>query len=193
MGYKWKAGDGSRIRLWEDLWFGTCSLAIQYWRLYCIVNEQGVTIKKAWDGVNLKFTFRRMVNRELMDQWLELVQITGSIHLSNDEDAIIWQYESKGRYSVQSLYAVVNNRGGGYNRCSHLQCEKSRCPPRLHIFLWLLANGKVLTRDNLAKRRHVEDKTCLFCKEAETPVHVFYDCCVAKVLWERVSEVTDLL
>jgi hypothetical protein len=113
MGYKWKAGDGSRIRLWEDLWFGTCSLAIQYWRLYCIVNEQGVTIKKAWDGVNLKFTFRRMVNRELMDQWLELVQITGSIHLSNDEDAIIWQYESKGRYSVQSLYAVVNNRGGG--------------------------------------------------------------------------------
>jgi hypothetical protein len=51
------------------------------------------------------------MDRELMDQWLELVQITGSIHLSNDEDAIIWQYESKGRYSVQSLYAVVNNRG----------------------------------------------------------------------------------
>jgi hypothetical protein len=30
------------------------------------------------------------MDRELMDQWLELVQIAGSIHLSNDEDAIIW-------------------------------------------------------------------------------------------------------
>jgi hypothetical protein len=28
-------------------------------------------------------------------------------------------------------------------------------PPRLHIFLWLLANDKILTRNNLAKRRHV--------------------------------------
>jgi hypothetical protein len=30
------------------------------------------------------------------------------------------------------------------------------------VFLWLLANNKVLTRDNLAKRRAVNDKTCLF-------------------------------
>jgi hypothetical protein len=35
-------------------------------------------------------------------------------------------------------------------------------PSRLHVFLWLLANNKVLTRDNLAKRRAVNDKTCLF-------------------------------
>jgi hypothetical protein len=68
MGYKWKVGDGSRIRLWEDQWFDTCSLAIQYWRLYCIVNEQGATIKEVWNGVNLKFTFRRTVNRGLMGQ-----------------------------------------------------------------------------------------------------------------------------
>jgi hypothetical protein len=57
--------------------------------VYCIVNEQRPTIKEVWDGVNLNFTFRRTVDRELMDQWFELVQIAGSIHLSNDEDAII--------------------------------------------------------------------------------------------------------
>jgi hypothetical protein len=37
-----------------------------------------------------------------------------------------------------------------------------------------------------------EDKTCLFCNEVETPIHVFYDCCMTKVLWERVSVVTGL-
>jgi hypothetical protein len=73
----------------EDQWFGSCSLAIQYWGLYSIVNEQGATISDVWDGVNLKFTFRRIVNRELMDQWNELSQIADSIRLSDEEDAII--------------------------------------------------------------------------------------------------------
>jgi hypothetical protein len=30
-------------------------------------------------------------------------------------------------------------------------------PSRFHIFFWLLANNKVLTRDNLTKRRLVEN------------------------------------
>jgi hypothetical protein len=58
--------------------------------------------------------------------------------------------------------------------------------------LWLLANDKVLTRHNLAKRRCVEDKSCLFYSEAESVDHAFFECCVAKVLWEMVSEVTGL-
>ena len=58
--------------------------------------------------------------------------------------------------------------------------------PRVHIFLWLLSNNKILTRMNLAKRQHVEDKTCLFCSEQETVGHLFFDCCVAKVLWAHL-------
>jgi hypothetical protein len=42
-----------------------------------------------WDVVNLKFTFRRTVNREMIEQWNELVQIADSIRLSDEEDAII--------------------------------------------------------------------------------------------------------
>jgi hypothetical protein len=57
MGYKWNVGDGSRVRFWEDLWIGSSSLAIQYWELCCIVNEQNRSIFELWDGVNLKYTF----------------------------------------------------------------------------------------------------------------------------------------
>jgi hypothetical protein len=66
---------------------------------------------------------------------------------------------------------------------------KIKVPPRIHVFLWLLAKGKVLTRDNLDKCRHV-DKTCLFCAEAETINHIFFECCVVKLMWEMMSEVT---
>ena len=36
-------------------------------------------------------------------------------------------------------------------------------PPRIHIFLWLLANNKTLTRYNLDKRQNVEDLSFLSC------------------------------
>jgi hypothetical protein len=67
MGYRWRIGNGNIIRFWEDRWFGSCSLAIQFWDTYSIVNEKGKTISEAWVGVNLKFNLRRVVNRETMN------------------------------------------------------------------------------------------------------------------------------
>jgi hypothetical protein len=90
MGFRWKVGNVKKIRFWKDLWFGNCSLAIQFWGVYYIVNEQGKTLDEAWNGLNLKFTLRRIVYRVLMNQWDELVQIASSIQFSDDEDALIW-------------------------------------------------------------------------------------------------------
>jgi hypothetical protein len=153
MGYRWKIGNGKRVRFWEDLWFGSCSLAIQYWEIYSIINEQGCSVCDAWDGSQLRFSFRRTVDDRLMQLWYELVQIANDIQFTNESDAIIWQFNSSGRYSVQSLYAVVNDRG--MRQVFTPVMWKIGVPPRLHIFLWLLANDKILTRNNLAKRRHV--------------------------------------
>jgi hypothetical protein len=121
---------------------------------------------------------------------MEVVQIASGIQFSEDEDAIFWQYTSSGKYSVQSLYAIVNNRG--VQQVFTPAVWKIPVPSRLHVFLWLLANNKVLTRNNLAKRREVDDKTCLFCNEVESVVHLFFECCVAKSVWKVISEITGL-
>ena len=42
-------------------------------------------------------------------------------------------------------------------------------PPRIYIFLWLLSNNKTLTRDNLAKRRNVEDSGPLSISYLQPP------------------------
>jgi hypothetical protein len=62
-------------------------------------------------------------------------------------------------------------------------------PSMLHIFLWLLTNNKVLTHDNLAKRRTVDNDCCLFCDEKETLSHLFFSCCVVQAFWEHIFEV----
>jgi hypothetical protein len=62
-------------------------------------------------------------------------------------------------------------------------------PPRIHFFLWLMSKNKLLTRDNLGKRRRVEDMTYLSCSENETIVHLFFDCIVTRQAWSLISEV----
>jgi hypothetical protein len=45
-----------------------------------------------------------------MALWLELKQIASSIQLDGGDDTIIWQFNSSGKYYVQSLHTMVNDR-----------------------------------------------------------------------------------
>ena len=45
-GYRWVVGDGSKIRFWEDLWFGSSPLCVQFWEIYCLCNEQLATLNQ---------------------------------------------------------------------------------------------------------------------------------------------------
>jgi hypothetical protein len=112
------------------------------------------------------------------------------VHLSDEEDEMIWKFTSKGTYSSQSLYKVINFRGTKQVHVSAVWGIK--IPPRVHMFLWLLINNWTLTRDNLTKRRKVEDPTCLFCAENESCRHLFFDCAVASRCWNVVSDIPSI-
>jgi hypothetical protein len=66
-------------------------------------------------------------------------------------------------------------------------------PSRLHIFLWLLADNKTLTRDNLAKRKEIDDLSCLFCNEKEYVAHLFFSCCVTREMWNGFADILVVL
>jgi hypothetical protein len=173
MGYRWKLGNGQKVRFWEDVWVGNSSLAIQFWEIYVIINEQNKTMAELWDGVNLKCTFKRCVNVRLFNMWQEVVNIASTAIFSSVEDETIWQFHSSGVYSSHSLYRIINFRGvmpvfipAVWNLI---------IPPRVQFFLWLLSKDKILTRDNLRKRRNVDNPSCLFCEEEE--------------IWEVIYEV----
>jgi hypothetical protein len=89
MGYRRRVGDGKKLKLWEDHWFGTCSFAIKYCEIHFLVNEQNKTTSNLWDGESLKVTFRRFFDHRLMVQWFEILQIAHTIQLTPDSDALI--------------------------------------------------------------------------------------------------------
>ena len=65
-------------------------------------------------------------------------------------------------------------------------------PPRVHVFLWLLSQNKLMTRDNLNKRKLNKPECCTFCTEDESIEHLFFQCIVAKHVWHFVSEFFSL-
>jgi hypothetical protein len=157
MGFRWKIGNGRTVKFGEDNWLGSSSLAIQFWELCVIVNEKSGTIAELWDGCNLKCTFRRIVNERLGRIWPEIVQLASTISFSDEEDAMVWKFISNGIYSSQSLYKIVN-----FRRIKPIYLPSIwslEIPPRMHFFLCLLFKNKTLTRDNLAKKQNMNDKT----------------------------------
>lgn len=49
-GYRWVVGNGRKTRFWEDIWFGTSPLSVQFWPLYAICHQQCVAVSDVWDG-----------------------------------------------------------------------------------------------------------------------------------------------
>ena len=78
-GYRWVVGDGTKVRFWEDIWFGTAPLATQFWDLFCICDQIGVSLASVWDGVEVKLTFRRNFSEDMMERWFELSEIISSV------------------------------------------------------------------------------------------------------------------
>ena len=55
-------------------------------------------------------------------------------------------------------------------------------PPKIHVFLWLLSNNKLMTVDNLAERGIHKPLDCKFCSEKESIHHLFFECIIARQL-----------
>ena len=60
---------------------------------------------------------------------------------------------------------------------------KTRLPQKIKVFLWLVRNKKILTKDNLFKRHWQGNLDCIFCGLLESIDHLFFHCPVARFVW----------
>jgi hypothetical protein len=51
------------------------------------------------------------------------------------------------------------------------------------VFMWLVEQKGILTKDNMTRRRWQGDTGCYLCGQLESCDHLLFDCPISKVVW----------
>ena len=65
-------------------------------------------------------------------------------------------------------------------------------PPKIGIFTWEAAWGKMLTLDNLKRRGMTFANRCFLCEDEETIDHLLIYCKSAKMLWDLFLSIVEI-
>jgi hypothetical protein len=104
---------------------------------------------------------------------------------SDHADKLRWVPSKKGVFKVKSYFSSLASGEG--NRFSWKSVWKTQAPSRAAFFVWSATLEKILTADNLSKRKIIIVDRCYLCKrDGETMDHLLLHCDVASTLWNHV-------
>jgi hypothetical protein len=108
-------------------------------------------------------------------------------HFGDSSDKLIWQSSSNGDFSVRSAYNIAAS------------CESDtpvlwkgiwtlNVPPKLKLFAWTVAHGRLLTNASRYSRHLCIDPYCSFYPGyAESMLHLLRDCSLARRVWDAIK------
>jgi hypothetical protein len=100
-------------------------------------------------------------------------------------DRLRWVPSENWVFKVKSYFSSLADGEG--SRFPWKSMWRTQAPSRAAFFAWSAALGKILTADNLKKRKIIIVDRCYLCKrDGETVDHLLLHCDVASTLWNHV-------
>ena len=168
---------------WEEPWLYPRSLCIMHPALYDLCQDKSISVHSFLQK-QAQLSFSRWLPQILFDSWLSIVDKVYSYPFENENDVVSWKLCKDGTFTTRSVYDMLTSDDTGY---SFKSIWKAKLPLRIKVFLWLLENKVVLTKDNLIRRNWQGDPACYFCSNNESIDHLFFLCPMAKVTWGAVA------
>lgn len=167
---KFKLGDSSQVRFWEDVWVGSFAFKDLYPDLYNIATKKSATVVKVLENNQINIAFRRSLVSNNLLAWQQLIAAVSIVQLNDQKDMFIWSFQKSGLFSVRPMYMVLVMP----NIVGHKHVMWSlKLPLKVKIFIWYLLKGVVLTKDNLTKRQWKGSTKCCSCNLHESIQHLF--------------------
>lgn len=157
----WLIGDGSSISYWYDRW--------------------GMEVL-------IQTGSRCLHHSRSLQKAVQLGIVPPDDLQQGNSDKLLWNWESSAEYSAKSVYKLLT--GGGRIDWEFKSIWHFPIPPSTRIFLYLLLNDKLLTREVLMRRSFtVQDTSCPLCDQCglETAQHLFFECRFACLLWNKIA------
>ena len=185
-----EVGDGSRIKFWHDSWCGDQPLKVQFPELFHLARAPEASVAdhlcfigsiRHWD-----IAFSRQVHDWELETVASFMELLYSCSIRQGHlDSLCWRPSSQKIFQVSSYYSVLLNP-------SHISFPwrsvwKAKVPSRVAFFSWTATLGRILTIDNLRKRRVLIIDWCCMCKSSgESVNHLLLHCPLAQDLWNLV-------
>ena len=189
MGMRWRIGDGKSIDIYGENWLPRMGFAR-------IVSPQVATLKGSQVAALINPNTQSW-NINLLNQHFLSFEVTRikAIPLSwtEQKDRLIWLDSHDGEYSVKAGYQMLCKEANSSAASSLDSSHKSAFWKRLwklHVsnkikfFLWRVCSNALPTKDNLKKRKILEDARCNACLlDQETTFHALWSCETLKEIW----------
>eukprot|EP00253_Pinus_taeda_P004859 PITA_04859 len=190
----WEVKDGGTARFWTDSWQQLPSIAHTIQDIPAHHIQLQETVNQFWK-VNPESNHRTWREvQEIIPDSPEAVQRSLAEELQKrkilketDQDKLRWGYEEKGTYTTKEAYLIILKDQLTKDKLWE-KIWRSPIWPKISTFLWLLSHNRVLTWDNLRKRKFEGPSICLNCKmEEESAVHLMQLCPFSRKIWEKVT------
>lgn len=146
---KFEVGNGKDVRFWEDWWIGDKTLKHSFPRLYGLCFDKNKSIAEVFRKGLASLSFRRTLYGDSLELWGHVREACEGVMLNQDRDRIKWSLNKNGIYTVKSYYRHLTENGVKY---PHNFMWKTKIPPRVRVFMWLVLRNNILTRDNSLRR-----------------------------------------
>ena len=155
---RFDVGDGTWIKFWEDVWCRDCSLKEAFTELYSISRAREFFVSKVmcfskgrlhWD-----IWFCRPPHdweSESFDRFWVVLYSTNVQGVGDDK--LCWKPAMRRGFEVRGFYHSLSH--SSVIDFTWKMVWQSKVPPRVAIFSWIAALGKILTMDNFWKRHIV--------------------------------------
>jgi hypothetical protein len=188
--FSFDVGDGSRVSFWHDVWCGDSNLKETFPTLFAIACNPTASVAdilRVHNGTtHWDLTFTRYIQDWESDAMMNLLEILyAKARNGNGVDSIFWGAAKSNCFTVGSYYRALS--GTQHGSFPWKIIWKSRAPPRVAFFVWMAALGRILTIDNLWRRKAMVLDWCCMCKNgAESVEHLLLHCPFAGEIWAMV-------
>ncbi|KAJ9567392.1 LOW QUALITY PROTEIN: hypothetical protein OSB04_003358, partial [Centaurea solstitialis] len=165
-------GDGSGVKLWEDVWVGKERLKERFSRLYQLEVDKEVSITDRGEFVGEEWRWKLMWRREPRGRECGELEELNSMASSGTS----WTLDPGGGFSVREVRRLIEGRGAA---------ARTPC-----VFRWRGKLERLPVREELAKRGiDLHSTLCPRCDdEVETVPHALIRCREVKTLWRLVEK-----
>ena len=180
-------GDGTRVKFWKHVWCGDRILQETFPELYCIsrTKDSSVTEAMCWFGRRIHWDakFRRPPQdweQESFDLFMDMIYSSTVRGLGPDR--VCWKPSRNRGFEIRGFY--LSFYPPTLLSFPWRMIWKSKVPPKVSFFSWSASLGKILTTDNIRKRRALILDWCYMYKNCgESEDHLLLYCPIACELW----------